>query len=291
MGGTQSSEITSVMDVLQENVTNILNSNKAQVKATAQNINSIKLIFKGRVKNCSLGAIQSIKASQGIKAAASLSSAADISNVMSQAIDQTIKQNQAIVNDFLSTTFSNQESKQNISNKLQSIIKTNVTNESVADILQISKNLNNLEYIFYKDVDCTEGGDVKNTQSIVADQVAEAISNSIGEILLKNDSNIKAKVDASSKQEAESKGLSSLVGALLSPYAMIIVIVLAVVFIFSSKVTSTVSNPKKLIMVVVSAVIIVAIFYGIKAAISKDDKKEKKDDKEYFVYENYYYCC
>jgi hypothetical protein len=281
MGANQSTTVNNLVESLNENITNIVNSQTQSVSVQQSNINELSINMRGaKVIGCDFNFSQKIQANQNTKALSSFNSSQALETLMDNAIDNTVSQNQKSVNDMFSTSFSNQEQDVSMSTILKNIVKTNINQSNEQAILKKFDNLNKNTLDFSElTFDCTKNrGGIDASQSIFSKQTIEAITGLITEALMKDQQVAKAVSKSAQDQSSENKGLSSVISAATGPLLIIGVLVLVFFFMGGKDLVtggfSTVSDPKKLIKLIIGIVIlIVTIVLVIKFKNSKKSKQ------------------
>ena len=275
MGASQSSVVQSVTETLNQNITNIINRSAATAKTTSVSTNSFSMLNYGTIKNCGIQLTQKIGVNSTVAAIAGLNSESSIENLIKSAIAETVTQNQKSVQDFLATTFTAQESRQEMITKLQNIVQTNITQESVGDIMAMTTSINRGTFPNYGTIDCA-GQQINVYQEIMVKQVAQATTNATTSAMNKNTQIADTVKKLEQKQAAESKGLTALVNALTGPFA-IAAIAFIVFLLFGAKTGfSTLTDPKKVIKILIVIGIIVGVLFAIKFATKKKEPEPEQ---------------
>ncbi len=231
MGANQSSQIRSVTDILNKNITNVLSEQTTNVSGNMSNVNQVNVKIGNMIGACVIRGSQKITSDQKIKAISSIQSAADLVNVMKSSLDKTVDSNQSSVNGFLSTAFSNQNNKQDIKNNLHNIVENNIKNVNTSNILSISSNLNNGVYEF-GNLDCAPGQVIDLSQDAIVSQYVDALGNLTAQVLSRNEQVASAVEKLSASQKSENAGAAEFLKALTGPWMIFILGLLVFVFLF-----------------------------------------------------------
>jgi hypothetical protein len=210
MGPKQSTQIKQCVEVLNKNVTNIMSKTSQTSGQDVSAVNSYKIrITPTGEFNCKkVNMSQKIQMDAKTKSMLQLKDSNDLMNVMKSAVDQAAKSSSEQVNGFLSATFGKQDTNVDISAKLQNIVETNISKESINSCMQTIKALNNEELLIEGKYNCDEQ---ISSQDIAMNVVSECITNSITDTLMKNEQIAKAVQDAETKSKQENKGVDSIV--------------------------------------------------------------------------------
>jgi hypothetical protein len=231
---------------------------------------------------CPITVGQTINATSTVKAISTFNSAQALTSVMSNAIDQTVSQNQKSVNDMFSTSFSNQNQNVDVKTMLKNIVATNVSQTNLQRVLNRIQNINSMRIdLSGTTLDCSKPdskGGLNIVQETFTKQITDSLTGLITQALMSNEQVNKAVQDSKQTQSAENKGLTALAKALTGPLIIIVIGFIAFMVLGGGKLVSggfnTVSNPKKLLMLVMGIAIIIGIIWAISAA-----KKSKQQEQ------------
>jgi len=230
MGNSQSSYQRSLIDVLNENITNIVI--KTGSSATSYCKADQKIKIGTIVSDCGINIAQTSQTVCDLKQVFSAENTAKMTSLINNALDTSLASKQKSVQDFLSTSLSFQQSESDMSTHLKNIVAANFTNETLSQCIAES-TVDQDMYIDKLVSTCKESKDGVNIgQNILLKQFADCTTKSVVDVL-KDDklvSNIVNK--AESDQSSEQKGLSELLKAMIMPLIIIVVglVVFAIVF-------------------------------------------------------------
>jgi len=239
MGSSQSSIVRNSVKSLQENITNMINTQSQTTNAQQSSANVLKVNFKGaKIKGCSINLAQTIQADQKIKALSTFNSKTSLESMMNNAIDNTVKQNNESVSGFLSSSFSAQNSSSQTSLDLQNIVRNNIDMRNMQSVIAMADNLNKNELNFEgAELDCTNmppGYAINSPQDIVVAQYVESVTGLITDALLKNEQIAKTVNKLEQTQKTETKGVAEAISALFSGWGIIMgiaaIVIIGVVY-------------------------------------------------------------
>ncbi len=262
MGANQSSQISQLNDILNQNVTNIVNKSRLMAEAKMSNVNSLDVEFgPNAVINCdNIDFSQKITSSQNLVLASKIQNEQELKTLLKSAIDNTTEQNNQSVNSFLATSFNNQSSNTDIKNIMKNIIETNITNENVNVCNAVIDNANQKRIVINGKVTCTS---MNNAQSIVNEQLVNCITDQLVKAAMQNEQIADAVNKSSQTNTSENKGIGEAIASIFEGLGKlwVLAIVLVVGFlIYSGKMTvSTLTNPKT--WMVIGGLVIVFLIY------------------------------
>jgi hypothetical protein len=282
MGANQSSTTQSLVESLNQNITNITNSQSQSSSAQQSNVNQLSVKMVGaKIKNCNFNFSQKIQANQNTKALSSFNSKQALETLLNNAIANTVSQNQKSVNDMFSTSFSNQDQNVNMTTRLQNIVQTNINQSNEQSIIAKLDNLNKNELdLSGMEMDCSKNpsAGIDASQQIFSEQIVDAMTGLVTEALMKNQQIASAVASSSQTQSAENKGLSSVISAATGPLIIIAVAFIAFMLLGGKGLVtggfSTLSDPTKLIKIIIGiAIVILTIVLVMKFKKSSSEKQ------------------
>lgn len=237
MGSSQSSTVRVLNQSMTENLNNIVRSTIQSSTAVQINRNTAK-ITADRILCPQISNTQTIDSTQAVYAIQKINNKAELISKINEAMDATAQGNQRAVNGFLATTFGSQKSKTEAINIMKSIVKTNINEESVNQVNAVIDNANKFE-LTAKEIICGRTGKIENTQSIMTNQVAQAMQDVFSAAIVKNDTVRKAIGKSKGEQAYESKGADALFGPMFFMIAIIIIaFIVGGIFLFKSLLSS-----------------------------------------------------
>lgn len=228
MGSSQSTNIKNTMDIVNQNMTSIMNSNKNSTTqvATAENEFIINNTGNFSCDKISLG--QKITADVKLSGFANSVNSADVANAMKSAVEQAAKSSQESVQSFLSTTFGNQKTNVQVQAELKNIVEQSIKNETFNECVQNFKGLN-------RGVINNTGNFICKTlnapQDIAIDMLAQCSTDALTETLLKNTQIAEGVQKSEAEQVVENKGVGEAISGILSGYGMILIGVALVILV------------------------------------------------------------
>jgi hypothetical protein len=244
MGSSQSSYQRSLIDVLNENITNVVIKTGATSTSYCKSNQNIKI---GEIDtNCTLNIAQSSQTVCDLRQVFSADNTAKMTSLINTALDNTATSKQKSVQDFMATSVSSQKNVSDISSYVKNIVKNNFTNETLSSCIAESTVDQNF-YIEKIKTRCDNDNNkgINIDQNILLKQFADCTTKSVVDIL-KNDKIVTDIVNkAENDQSSDQKGATSLLSALVMPLIIIVVglVVLAVVF---KMLKGTISDAKSL---------------------------------------------
>jgi len=226
MGNKQSSSLRALYKSINKSMTNIVNTAATSNSGVTVNRNFFKLKISGDVQ-CNIDVGQFITANQVVKTVSKFQSTTDIQTLMKNAVEQTAKNDQKAVNDFLSLGFNSQKTSTELVTDITNIIDTNIRNENLTSCNAVIDNINNGELEITGNLGCPTG--INIAQAIASDQLAECISTTLIDIILANAQINEAVQTMENKQSAENKGITDFLKGLIVPLIIIGVIIVLVI--------------------------------------------------------------
>jgi hypothetical protein len=226
-GSSTSQTVKTFTDVVNQNITNVVNKQGQETEAKQSTVNTIELdMSNSKLENCKFKTSNKIQADQNVKAIANFKSANDIQNVIKLALDKTLESSQKQVNDFLNLAMGNKvESNIESTTKIMNMIQNNVTQESVQKVLAEANALNQ-QKIAMQNVNC-KGSTFEFTNEAIVKQVVDAMTASVMEAVYKTQSDLGVSERTKLIQDQENKGLTDLVKSLTGPLIIIAIVVIA----------------------------------------------------------------
>lgn len=234
MGNVQSSTISQAITLLNQSITNVIQTNTTNTSSFNNTRTTLTVILNG-VKNCDFVANQSTKSSTTLNSLAQYQSLDSVKTLMKASLDQTVEALQKSQNEFLSTTFSKQKADIDIKDQLSNIIDNNVTNSNIVNIVSSASSIADGKYEIYN-YDCSEKGSINLSQEAILNSFVSTVSDSIQKALMDNDQISNAVTKIQQQQEAENKGIGDAIMKALSglgfAFAGVFLLVIAVVIVF-----------------------------------------------------------
>ncbi len=264
MGANQSNTVRQTTEVLNSTVNNVVSSSRITSQAKATNSNTFELVIgpNADIQCDNIDFSQKIRATQTVKVMAKIQNSTELQNMLKAAVDNATKQSNDSVNNFLSTSFNNQETNTEITNILHNEIENNITNENVQECNAIIDNANNNKLQIYGKLKCKNLG---APQEIINDQVVECITDQ----LIKAVSNNQQIADAINKSESENKSKNTGPLEALAGLWFLFPIILIVGGLFVAKqlgiTPGQIMSNKPLIIGIVAIIILVTVIGAIKS--------------------------
>jgi hypothetical protein len=188
-------------------MTNLATKNTNSASARNINANNLTITFGENArpmpgadpKLCSLNIGQKIKANQSVKLMAKFASKNDLQAQMKAALQNSIAQSSTSQQGALATSLNVQNSKQEISQKVNNIVETNITNEVLNEVNGFLDNVNNGTMEFKGIFPCP----ITVNQEIISNQVVSMLSDAMIGNSVSTSTDTAA--TAASKQESASK--------------------------------------------------------------------------------------
>ena len=212
MGGNQSSDIKSITSILSQQTTNIMTKNGQNASSDLKVVQSIKVSVGGNLINCGFNTTQTINATQTLLSVVTLQSSSDITATMTAAVQNTMASSQSAIQSFLATAFSNQQSSQDIENRMSQIITNNVSTSNITEILNRIDILQKGEFVFKGNIDC-KGQDMNLNQDSIVTQFTSMIVNATTDALMKDTTISDAVNKLTNDQSIVQKGVAEAITA------------------------------------------------------------------------------
>ena len=276
--------VKSFTDVLNTNITNVMNSQAQNVSATQSTVNTIELDMSGSTfTKCVVKASNKIEATQEVKAIANFKSANEIVGVIKQALDKTMETSQKQVNDFLNIQFGgggSSEQDTESHTKIMNEVKNNISQESVQNVVAMAKSLNEGKFAM-KGITC-DGSTFEFTNQAIVKQVVDAMSQSVMDSVAKTMADQGLTERMKTLQEIENKGLTDLVksvGDVIKAFTgpMIVLVIGVILFVAMGGMSAikgaagTVSSPKKLLALLAGLTILGVVIYIVYVKVFKKE--------------------
>ena len=281
MGANQSSQISQLNDILNQNVTNIVNKSRLMAEAKMSNVNSLDVEFgPNAVINCdNIDFSQRITSKQNLVLASKIQNEQELKTLLKSAIDNTTEQNNQSVNSFLATSFNNQSSSTDIKNIMKNVIETNITNENVNVCNAVIDNANQKRITINGKVTCTS---MNNAQSIVNEQFVNCITDQLVKAAMQNEQIADAVNKSSQTNTSENKGIGEAIASIfegLGKLWMLAIVLVVGFLIYSGKMTvSTLTNPKTW-MIICCIVIVFFIYTKTQESFEITEQPEQQEKR------------
>ena len=265
MGNIQSNDVSTSVQLLNEAMTNLVNTNTTSASATTISAQSMKVKFiGGSVNNCTINIDQTANISQNTKVMSTFNETSDLVTALTTAA--TDKINQASGSDIgaLALSLNCQENSISVKDSVTNLIKTNITNDNKTFLNDFLKSIQDLDVSFTNEnIDCG-GKSLTISQGMISHQISRLLTNMI--VADKVTGTSDASTDAETIQSLKSKqeGLGSLI-------IMIVLIIGAVIFfpVIAPLIMSKFAGNNKALKIffnIISIVIVILIcYYGYKA--------------------------
>lgn len=225
MGNSQSSSLRSIYKSINKSMTNVINTATTSSSNITINKNNLDLEVTGFAK-CNIDIGQVISSNQTVKTISKFQSAVDLKTLMKNAVEQTAKNEQTAVNDFLSLGFNSNKNSTELVTEITNIIDTNIKNENITTCNNVIDNVNNGKIKISGNLECPTALNI--LQTVMSDQVSECVSETLINVLLANDIINDAVQSIENKQKAENKGITDFLKGLVGPLIIIAVIIVLV---------------------------------------------------------------
>jgi len=249
MGSGSSTQQSIVNETLNSAVTNVVTSKKDTKNIAISNTNNTKVIFGPRSETigCGINASQSIKSKNSISAMTKYENAQDLQNALKSALDSKIDKSNETEQGAFATALNVTNTKSNIRNEVKNLVENNITSDTVSEFNNTVDNLNKGVFEFNGKIDCTKGGSIDISQQILQEQLVNLITSDLTSTIVKNDTEVVASADSSSKNKVKQQGaIDALAGLMQGPFIIIglIIIVVAVLGIVFRKSISKIAEKK-----------------------------------------------
>ena len=266
MGSGQSSISSQTNTLLNETLTNMVNSttNKTHIQNTNNNSFSLSV---GNLEGCDINLTQEIKSSQDVTVNIAVTNVSELQNQVQNALTNAVSNSNKSQQGFAATSLSVQNSEISINNAISNLVKTNISNATLNALKVILANAN--KAVIY--IDNCKNSKIEVAQDMISSQIVNVISNS----LVKNTQSTSAvntvANTATSTNTSEQKGVSELVdsvGNILGGPFLIFLLVIGggglVMYKGTDKMKDTLTNPKVLAGIAAVVVVIVVLLVVFK---------------------------
>jgi hypothetical protein len=203
MGSASSKTTNQAFTSVSKSVTSVMTSQEQETTVVQENSNNVEVIVgkEGKVTGCDLEIGQSITSTSSIKAMSTFTNTKDLQDKLKAAVDNTVKNSDAVTQGAFSTALNVSNSKTNISQSITNIIEKNITDKTTNKLNSIIKNMNNAKLLIEGQWSCGPKGTIEINQAIVTQQLTDIVM----EALTKNISTSEVAVTAAQKVENETK--------------------------------------------------------------------------------------
>jgi hypothetical protein len=229
MGNVNSSKIQSMISVVNNISSEVVNRSVTEGNASSINIQTLKVLFgeKSEINGCNFVSGQTINSNQQVNVSSIFNSSTDVKNSLNTMLDQIASSKQSAVADFLSTAVNTNVSEQDLTSSIRNDIETKITNENITSCKNFVKNLQEGTFEFLGKYTCPPGGQITIDQNIINDQISQCLSQTFFDVIQENEAVNKVVQQAISEQTAETKGPLAF---LSSPIFIVAVIVGLIIF-------------------------------------------------------------
>jgi hypothetical protein len=230
MGGNQSMTMDTATKILNQNILDVMKKTTIDSKTIGSVSDSFMVEFgKGSsIIGCDININSKLNFSQTTYAMVQMDNSQNIQNLMTQAFNQALSENQKAVNDFLSTTFQNQDTSIKTTNDLENIFQQNLSTANLTNLTNVSQTLKAGHFEFNGLVKCVNGQSINITEDTVVNQYVNNASSEMFSILSQNEEAAKLIEALKASQASQNKG----VGDLMKTLGLFVLLPLAVVGIF-----------------------------------------------------------
>ena len=235
--GSSSSKISieSLVDVVNENLTDITNTTKNQAvgECTINQNLYIKFGPESRTIDCGISGQNVAGSNCNMEAIFSAQSNTSLVSKLNQAIDNSAESTNKVVSEALNMNFTKNQTTTNLKTHIKNLISTKFTDEMSNTCIQKSKVNQDGTFIFEGYMDCRDKNiNIGNVAQIA--QLTSCVTQKLMDIMRNDETTNDIIQSVKTKQETESKGLQSIIDSLTGPikYAIIaFVIVILIVII------------------------------------------------------------
>jgi len=191
-GGSPRQQIEQFLNInsLNKSVTNQIIKNRTTVSTSQNNIQKLTIVIAGNVVGCDVIMNQKISTENLSTVESASATVVDMKGDIEQMLKDAMKGNMDLlegVGDSLNVSgaSSSAQIKQHMNTTIQNVIETNITQESISEIMAEQVNIQSTELIIGGNFDCRGGrGKIDASQDIVATITADTIGNQIVEQIL-----------------------------------------------------------------------------------------------------------
>lgn len=182
MGSSQSSQNDTAIDILNQTMTTLVTNNISTGNATTVNANRLKINLEGAtISNCNMNIQQNITADQTVQVMAKFTSTADLQAQMNTVMQDKVNQTNGSQQGALVAALNVQSTKASINERIQNIVNTSITNNTLNSVNGFLDNVNqntlNMKGVTYT---CTNGeGGITLLQNIISKQTASLLADTI----------------------------------------------------------------------------------------------------------------
>ena len=228
MGNNQSSTLTQIAKVINQNVVDIIQQTSANVSTITTASNKITFENKGSIIACSQDMNQTISQTATTKAITEFKDSATLKNMMSTAFQATLDSTSKAINDFLASTFSNQDTHISTKSDLENLFQTKLQNMDVSNITNKANTLNEGIYINTGYIDC-KGLPVKMNQTIIQQQFADDVTNSMLDAFSDNSELLNVIQNLDNQLESKNTGVGDALSKILSSVGLFVLLPILVI--------------------------------------------------------------
>jgi hypothetical protein len=255
MGSSQSSTINECNAQLNKNILNSITQQGVSTSSVINNTNTLTVNAKGMIMgpNCNMNFNQTINTNQKIKQIAQLTTSQQITDVLNNAIKNTLTSNNSAVNKFISTTFSGQNSNINAVSYIQNVVDKNITDSQSSNVTNFVNNLNK-GVLDLEGMNCN--GNFNDPQDIAVNSVVSNLSTMVtnaimSDSLLANGVNNLANLD-SAKNEGLGDAIAGVFKSMNWMIVGIVVVLIALIF-FVPKIINSLGGSQGISQIMQSA--------------------------------------
>lgn len=215
MGNSQSSYQRSLIDVLNENITNVVIKTGSSSSSYCKSNQTLDI---GEIDSeCGVNINQNSQTVCDLRQVFSANNTAKMTSLINNALDNTATSKQKSVQDFLAMSVSVQNSKSDMASYVKNIVRNNFSNETLSQCIAESTVDQNM-YIKKIKTNCNKSNAGVNIgQNVLLKQFADCTTNAVVDIL-KDDKIVNDIINkVENDQSSEQKGLTSLLSALVMP--------------------------------------------------------------------------
>ena len=237
MGGSQSSSISQLLDVMNQNTINVIHTVENESSQTCQTVQNLEVnILPTAIINCGLNFSQDAQVHCDLTATFKASNSSDISSLVNSLVDQAAHSDQKLLTDMLSTTFNNQSNNTDVKSYLKTILTANVTDQTFNKCIQKNALFQNQKINIAGVVNCPPGQGINFSQNAELSAAANCLSSAINDTIVKDAvlNNVAQKSDSSQTSQTKGVGdiISSVVGGVIGVYLIIAIILIGLAFAF-----------------------------------------------------------
>ena len=261
MGSGQSSISKQTNEILNQTLTTMVTNTTNSTNVVNVNANSFNVKIENMYPGCPLKISQKINADQAVKVNIAIKNVTDLRNQIKTAAKNKIEQLNESKIGFLATSLSVQSNISSVSTKVNNLVDTKITSNTVN---AISALLDNANKGILEVTNCH--ADIVIDQSIISKQVANIIANSLVTGTQSTDNITDIANDTTQSNKSTQAGISELVdsiGNIFSGALIVVVLVMAgfgfVVYKGNAKMIKIASNPYVLACIALVVIVMVSI--------------------------------